>query len=211
MIDIFDSLLTKNSLNTLLFYDPYAKLCFVSTITSFFKKTIYIDFDTTFTAYANSGFILNYSPKSVFVFTPDEGELEFLLKTIILNISTTSLIIIDSLNSFYNLYYKKIDSNYFKGIGNVQHIISNFLMLLLKHCKSHVPILVTSMLRYKNKENWIILPSNRRFIHKKSDVIFYVEMVDEGSLCINISLHPFLDSKKIVIKNNAMSFNSKPL
>ncbi|MFB5599467.1 MAG: hypothetical protein ACE5SW_04485 [Nitrososphaeraceae archaeon] len=207
MSDFFDTLFTKNSLNTLLFYDPYAKLCFSSTLTTFFKKTIYIDFDTTFTAYANAGFILNYSPKSVLIFTPDEGEMEFLLQKIILNLANTSLIIIDSINSFYNLYYKKIDPNYFKGIASVQHILSNFLMLLLKHCKSlNIPILVTSMMRYKNKEIWVRMPSNRRFIQKKSGVIFSVEMLDESNLWVSISLHPFLGSKKVVMKTHGISF-----
>jgi hypothetical protein len=209
LINIFDNLLIKGSLNTLLFYDPYAKLCFASTLTSLFKKTIYIDFDTTFTAYANSGFILKDPNKSVLVFTPDEGEFEFLLQKIILNVTDTSLIIIDSLNSFYNLYYKKIDSNYFKGISSVQHILSNFLMLLLKYCNSlNIPILVTSMMRYKNKENWVRMPSNRRFLQKKSDVIFYVEMLDEDNICINISVHPFLDVKKVIVKNHVISFKS---
>lgn len=206
MDNVFDNFLTDNGLNTLLFYNPYPKLCFTSMITSFFKKTIYLDLDTTFTAYANSGFILNYSPKTILLVTPDEGELEFLLDQIISNSTRSSLIIIDSLNSFYNLYYKKIDWNYFKGISNVQHILSNFLMLLLKHCNSiKIPILVTSMMRYKKKENWVKLPANRRFLQKKSDVVFYVEMFNENDVSVDILVHPFLSTKKLVVKNHEIS------
>lgn len=175
-------------------------------MTSFFKKTIYLDLDTTFTAYANSGFVLNYSPKTILLVTPDEGELESLLDRIISKSTTSSLIIIDSLNSFYNLYYKEIDWNYFKGISNVQHILSNFLMLLLKHCNSiKIPILVTSMMRYKKKENWVRLPANRRFLQKKSDVVFYVDMFNENDLSIDILVHHFLSTKKLVVKNHEIS------
>ena len=206
MDNIVDNFLIDNSLNTLLFSDPYAKLCFTSIMTSCFKKTIYLDLDTTFTAYANSGFIRNYTPKTIILVTPKEGELEFILDRIISNSITSSLIIIDSLNSFYNQYYKKIDKDYFKGISNVQHILSNFLMLLMKHCISiKIPILVTSMMRYKKKENWVRLPANRRFLQKKSDVIFYVDIFNENDLRVDIFAHPFLSTKNFVVKNHEIS------
>ena len=57
MHNILCDLLTIGGLNTLLFYNPYAKLCFTSTITSYFKKTTYLDFDTTYTAYTKSNLI----------------------------------------------------------------------------------------------------------------------------------------------------------
>ena len=59
--NIVSNLLTIDGLNTLLFYNPYAKLCFTSTITSYFRTTTYLDFDTTYTAYIRSKLINNYS------------------------------------------------------------------------------------------------------------------------------------------------------
>lgn len=154
MHKILCDLLTTSGLNTLLFYNPYAKLCFTSTITSYFRKTTYLDFDTTYTAYTKSDLIKNYVLNDISLFTPNEGELESLITKIVSNISNSSLLIIDSLNSFYNLYYKKIDMESLKGISTIQHTLSNFLMILLKFCQSlRIPILVTNMMRYGKRRN----------------------------------------------------------
>ncbi|HET9806558.1 MAG TPA: hypothetical protein VFP49_06600, partial [Nitrososphaeraceae archaeon] len=172
MHNIISNLLTIGGLNTLLFYNPYAKLCFTSTITSYFRKTTYLDLDTTYTAYIRSNLIKNYSLNDIYLFTPSEGELESSINKILSDISNSSLLIIDSLNSFYNLYYKKIDMESLKGISNIQHTLSNFLMILLKLCQSlRIPILVTSMIRYRKKKEWIKTFTNKRLLQNKSTVI----------------------------------------
>jgi len=61
------------------------------------------------------------------------------------------------------------------------------------------------MMRYKKKENWVKLPANRRFLQKKSDVVFYVEMFNENDLSVDILVHPFLSTKKLVVKNHEIS------
>jgi hypothetical protein len=79
-------------------------------------------------------------------------------------------------------------------------------MLLLKHCKSiKIPILVTSMMRYKKKESWVRLPANRRFLQEKSDVVFYVDMFNKNDLSVDILVHPFLSTKKSIVKNHEIS------
>ena len=193
MHNIISSILNVNGLNTLLFYNPYAKLCFTSTITSYFKKTTYLDFDTTYTAYVRSNLIKNYTLNNISLFTPSEGELELLINKILYSISNSSLLIIDSLNSFYNLYYKKIDIESLKGISNIQHTLSNFVMILLKLCQSlSIPILVTSMIRYRKKKEWIKTFTNRRLLQNKSAVFLFVEMQSNNMIFLDIITHPTL-------------------
>ena len=201
--NIISNLLTIGGLNTLLFYNPYAKLCFTSTITSYFRKTTYLDFDTTYTAYIRSKLIKNYTLNDVSLFTPCEGELELSINKILSNISNSSLLIIDSLNSFYNLYYKKIDMESLKGISNVQHTLSNFLMILLKLCQSlRIPILVTSMIRYRKKKEWIKTFTNKRLLQNKSTVILFVEMQNKNIFFLDIINHPTLLPTTLTLDNN---------
>jgi hypothetical protein len=201
--NILCDLLTIGGLNTLLFYNPYAKLCFTSTITSYFRKTTYLDFDTTYTAYTKSNLIKNYPLNNISLFTPNEGELESLITNIVSNISNSSLLIIDSLNSFYNLYYHKIDMESLKGISTIQHTLSNFLMILLKFCQSlRVPILVTNMERYRKKEEWIKTPTNKRFLQKKSAVILFVELLSQNMFFLDIITHPTLLPTTLTLNNH---------
>ncbi|MDF2738208.1 MAG: hypothetical protein K0S93_2068 [Nitrososphaeraceae archaeon] len=203
LYNIISNLLAIDGLNTLLFYNPYAKLCFTSTITSYFRKTTYLDFDTTYTAYIRSKLIKNYTLNDVSLFTPCEGELELSINKILSNISNSSLLIIDSLNSFYNLYYKKIDMESLKGISNIQHTLSNFLMILLKLCQSlRIPILVTSMIRYRKKKEWIKTFTNKRLLQNKSTVILFVEMQNNNIFFLDIITHPTLLPTTLTLDNN---------
>jgi len=201
--NIISNLLNVDGLNTLLFYNPYAKLCFTSTITSYFNKTTYLDFDTTYTAYARSNLIKNYTFNNISLFTPSEGELELSINKILYSISNSSLLIIDSLNSFYNLYYKKIDIQSLKGISNIQHTLSNFVMILLKLCQSlSIPILVTSMIRYRKKKEWIKTFTNRRLLQNKSTVILFVEMQSNNMIFLDIITHPTLLPTTLTLDSN---------
>src|ERR671919_2079314 len=69
-------LLSTDGLNTLTFSDPYARLCFTTMITRALtnsefsnqnkarKRVLYIDTDTTFTAYLTAGLILKNNQTS---------------------------------------------------------------------------------------------------------------------------------------------------
>src|ERR671934_1016298 len=149
----YNDILNAYGLNTLTFNDPYAKLCFTSMLASKYQKIIYIDLDTTFTAYVTAGLLLKdmkNADKAIKIYLPTEGRFESILMDVIDSMSGSSIIIFDSVNSFYNMYYKKIDIHSGHGISNLNHLLSIFLMLLLKYGKYlNIPILVTSMIRYK--------------------------------------------------------------
>jgi hypothetical protein len=203
-----NDIMSADGLNTLTFTDPYAKLCFTSMLASKYQKIIYIDLDTTFTAYVTAGLLLrdmNNADGAIKIYLPSEGRFESILLDIIDSMSCSSIIIFDSVNSFYNMYYKKIDIHSGHGISNLNHLLSIFLMLLLKYGKSlNIPILVTSMIRYKKDNTWVQSPASKRLLQKKSIVKLNVSIINERDLSVQIITHPLLDSKTIIFQNQGV-------
>ena len=204
----YDDIVSADGLNTLTFNDPYAKLCFTSMLASKYQKVIYIDLDTAFTAYVNAGLLLkNMSnpPDTIKIYLPSEGQFESLMMDIIDSLPDSSIVIFDSVNSFYNMYYKKIDIHSGHGISNLNHLLSIFLMLLLKHGKYlNIPILVTSMIRYKKDNKWVQSPASKRLLQKKSVVKLNVSIINERDLSVQIITHPLLNSKTIIFQNQGI-------
>ena len=204
----YDDIVSADGLNTLTFNDPYAKLCFTSMLASKYQKVIYIDLDAAFTAYVSAGLLLkNMSNPSdtIKIYLPSEGQFESLMMDIIDSLPDSSIVIFDSVNSFYNMYYKKIDIHSGHGISNLNHLLSIFLMLLLKHGKYlNIPILVTSMIRYKKDNKWVQSPASKRLLQKKSIVKLNVSIINENDLSVQIITHPLLNSKTIIFQNQGI-------
>ena len=209
----YNDIFSTKGLNSLTYNDPYAKLCFTSMISSWCqKKVIYIDLDTMFAAYAKADLILllknkKYISKTINIYLPTEDRFESILKDVIEDMYDSSIVIFDSINNFYNMYYKKIDIESGRGFSNINHLLSIFLMLLLKHgAHLNVPILATSMIRYKKYTEWIQSPTSKRLLHKKSIVKLNVEMMNEDDLSLEIISHPTRPSEKIIFQKLGVKF-----
>jgi hypothetical protein len=263
------------------------------------KRIIYIDTDTTFTAYLLAGFILkndynletkhvsqkrhnndalrgqNYSHnneyplnkikieneryqdcvvdnKNIQIFLPSGGHFESTLGDVISSIHEASIVIFDSLNSFYNLYplayaetsqpesrderYRepqiselmaeplleerkiggRLDLESLRdhklgktaySIGRLNHLLSIYVMLLVKHGVTlNVPVLVTSMVRYKKVSEglWVKAPTCGRLLHQKSYVKMSVEMSNEYDISVNLLRHPSLGQQTVVFPNTGL-------
>ena len=203
-----NDIVSADGLNTIIFNDPYAKLCFTSMLASKYQKIIYIDLDTVFTAYVSAGLLLknmNNADNTIKIYLPSEGRFEPLMMDIIDSMPGSSIVIFDSVNSFYNMYYKKIDVHSGHGISNLNHLLSIFLMLLLKYGKIlNIPILVTSMIRYKKDNTWVQSPASKRLLQKKSIVKLNVSIINERDLSVQIITHPLLNSKTIIFQNQGI-------
>src|SRR5919199_4663133 len=202
-----NDIVSADGLNTIIFNDPYAKLCFTSMLASKYQKIIYIDLDTVFTAYVSAGLLLknmNNADNTIKIYLPSEGRFEPLMMDIIDSMPGSSIVIFDSVNSFYNMYYKKIDIHSGHGISNLNHLLSIFLMLLLKHGISlNIPILATSMIRYKKKDGeWKMSLTSKRILQRKSIVNLNVEMINNDDLSVTILQHPTLTTPQTLIFNN---------
>lgn len=169
------SLLSARGLNTLLFSDPYAKLCFTASLASS-AKTLYIDLDTAFSAYLSAGMI----NANVDVYLPSEGRFMAMFQEALARVPRCSLVILDSINSFYSVYYDHYRKHERRAGGSINHLLSVLLMLLVRQGVTHgVPVLATSMLRFRKEGGWKQSPASRRLLQKKSACRLQVERADE--------------------------------
>ncbi len=222
---MISEILDNSGFNTLIYDDPYAKICLITSIilefqnnTEYQKKIAYIDLDAAFTSYAKAGLIPSieiekidddiYQSQSggLKIYLPSKDILDFIVVDLIKSMEEYSLIIFDSINSFYNLFYDKIvpSSNNSLKIGSLNQLLYFFLMLILKHTSYfNIPFLVTSMIRYKRKG---VVTSNR-LLNKKSSLNFYVKMKNINDLSVTILRHPKINQKNFIIKNKISSWS----
>ena len=183
--------LSRSGLNTLMFTDPYAKLCYTAHLTSQFDRVIYIDLDTTFTAYFNAGFM--HTNSIIDIYLPSEGRLAAMTKDVLESMGDSSLVIFDSVNSFYNLFPIR------QRMGSLNHLLSVLIMLLVRRgLDANVPVLATSMLRYRKDGGWVQSPASRRLLQRKSAVKLSVEW-HESNLALKIVQHESIEAGKIFV------------
>jgi len=218
-------MLDNGGFNTLIFDDSYAKICLIASIISEFQckndndnhhKVIYLDFDAAFTSYAKAGLIptmkiqkINdhfYQSESniLKIFLPTQDIFGIITTDIIKSMSECSLVIFDSINSFYNLFYDRlVPSQNNKNIGSLNQLLYFVLMIILKHTSVYnIPFLVTSMIRYRGKE---VVTSNR-LLSMKSSFNFYVRIKNLDDLSITVLRHPKLDHKDFIMKDKVLKW-----
>lgn len=218
-------MLDNGGFNTLIFDDSYAKICLIASIISEFQckndndnhhKVIYLDFDAAFTSYAKAGLIptmkiqkINdhfYQSESniLNIFLPTQDIFDIITTDIIKSISKSSLVIFDSINSFYNLFYDRlVPSQNNTNIGSLNQLLYFVLMIILKHTSDYnIPFLVTSMIRYRGKE---VVTSNR-LLSMKSSFNFYVKIRNLDDLSITVLKHPKLDHKNFIMKDKVLKW-----
>lgn len=222
---MISEMLDNGGFNTLIFDDSYAKICLIASIISEFQckndndnhhKVIYLDFDAAFTSYAKAGLIptmkiqkINdhfYQSESniLNIFLPTQDIFGNITTDIIKSISECSLVIFDSINSFYNLFYDRlVPSQNNTNIGSLNQLLYFVLMIILKHTSNYnIPFLVTSMIRYRGKE---VVTSNR-LLSMKSSFNFYVKIKNLDDLSITVLRHPKLDHKNFIMKDKVLKW-----
>ena len=151
---------TQNTTNMILYEDSFVKTAFFTKEISNWETPIfYFDFDLQFTGFVRAGSAP--TPKNLTLFYCQENDsLRKDLKSVIEKISNTkSLVIIDSLNGFFNLL---------EGKKDVGRLINSFLMLLAssaKHTKSTVLVGALSKLNDENK--FILYNTGRHVLENK--------------------------------------------
>jgi len=177
---------------------------------------VYIDLDTVFTAYVKAGLIPPltikkmepsiYTSDILRIYIPDEM-IELSILDSIKYIDEASIVIFDSITSFYSLFYNELesDTSVTREMGRINQLLLILLMLLLKNTSfSKIPLLLTSMIRYKRKGGWIGTPTGNRFLRSRSSVNLYVEMENERDLSINVLSHPTISPQKIIFRDKGI-------
>jgi len=133
----------KNPINLITYTDPYTKtLLMRELIAESNNKIIYLDFDLLFSGYINADIIKKSENLSLFQIQKQTFE-DIMHKTILEISSKKTIVIIDSINVFYNIFTERND---------VGRFVNTSIMLLTKFAKiSNSIILVNTFI--PNKEN----------------------------------------------------------
>ena len=153
------NILKQNATNMILYEDSFVKTAFFTKEISNWEIPIfYFDFDLQYTGFVRAG--ITSPPKNLTLLCPENGSLREDLKSVIEKISKKrSLVVIDSLNGFFN---------HLEGEKDIGRLINSFLMLLAssaKQAKSTVMIGVLSKLNDENK--WILYNTGRRILENE--------------------------------------------
>ena len=149
------NVLEQNTTNMIFYDDSFTK-------TSFFTKEIpnwevpifYLDFDLQYTGFVKSG--VTPEMKNLTLLHPENGSLHEGLKSVIAKISKEkSLIVIDSLNGFFNIL---------EGDKDLGRLVNSFLMLLVSAAKQTNSTVIVGILSKLNEDGWMMYNTGRSVI-----------------------------------------------
>ena len=152
---VIQNMLEQNTANMIFYEDSFVK-------TTFFTKEIpnweipifYFDFDLQYTGFMRSETIPQI--KNLTLLSPENGSLHENLKSVIGQISKKrSLIIIDSLNGFFNVL---------EGNKDVGRLVNSFLMLLITSARNTKSTVIVGILSKLNEENRQVLYNTGRSV-----------------------------------------------
>ena len=152
-------ILEQNTLNVIFYDDSFTKTTFfVKELSKWNIPIFYLDFDLLY-----SGFVKSRQtplPKNITLLCPNADNLRENLKSVIDKISKIkSLVIIDSLNGFFNLLEDRKDTG---------QIINSFIMLLVSSAKNANSIVVIgSLSKLINENEWVLYNTGRHIIENK--------------------------------------------
>ena len=183
------TMLEQDLINSVFYSDPFLKAGFISKLIQDTKlEVLYLDLDLLYSGYVVSGTIP--TEKNLTLFQPTTETLYKMIKEILVKASLSqTIIIVDSLNGLFNMLNRK------KNIGKTVMSIMMLLASIAKMTKSY--LVVTSMVRYKKEEGWILSPTGKRLIETKNSKKILLEHGKEG-----IVLNMPSDSCKLVIPSN---------
>jgi len=171
-----ENILEQNLLNIIYYENSFAKAKFLTkTIEKWDIPTFYLDFDLLYSGYANANMVPTL--KNVTLLWPNSENLRENLESVIEKISMTkSVVVIDSLNGFFNILED----------DDAGMLINSFIMMLASSAKNTKSIILVGSLSKLNEENEFVLHSSGRHVidNKHMKKIQLVE--SHGLLKINI-------------------------
>ena len=161
----------KKIQNTILCSEPFYKIEFLNKlINSVEDIVIIVDLDLLLTGYVNSGII--EKKDNITILNTDEENLKRNISEVVAQISLKkSLVIIDSLNGFYNILNDKYDSAKF---------INSCIMLLTSIAKkTDSTIIITSTARKNESDIWVTVPGGKKFLSIKESGFFLLKKIED--------------------------------
>ena len=171
-----ENILEQNLLNIIYYENSFAKAKFLTkTIEKWDIPTFYLDFDLLYSGYVKANMVPTL--KNITLLWPNSENLRENLESVIEKISMTkSVVVIDSLNGFFNILED----------DDAGMLINSFIMMLASSAKNTKSIILVGSLSKLNEENEFVLHSSGRHVidNKHMEKIQLVE--SNGLLKINI-------------------------
>ena len=170
------NILEQNIINIIYYENSFAKTKFLTkTIEKWDIPTFYLDFDLLYSGYVKANMVPTL--KNITLLWPNSENLRENLESVIEKISMTrSVVVIDSLNGFFNILED----------DDAGMLINSFIMMLASSAKNTKSIILVGSLSKLNEENEFVLYSSGRHVidNKHMEKIQLVE--SNGLLKINI-------------------------
>ena len=165
-----ENILEQNLLNIIYYENSFAKAKFLTkTIEKWDIPTFYLDFDLLYSGYVKANMVPTL--KNVTLLWPNSENLRENLESVIEKISMTkSVVVIDSLNGFFNILED----------DDAGMLINSFIMMLASSAKNTKSIILVGSLSKLNEENEFVLHSSGRHVidNKHMEKIQLVESND---------------------------------
>jgi len=181
-------ILEQNTLNMIFYENSFTKTTFfVKILPKWNIPTFYLDFDLLYSGFVKSG----QTPlsKNTTLLCPNADNLHENLRSIIDKISKIkSLVIIDSLNGFFNLLEDRKDTG---------QIINSLIMLLVSSAKNANSIVVIgSLSKLINENEWVLYNTGRHVIENK--YMTKIQLTESGGNTVVKSLKPDKSKNTII-------------
>ncbi len=179
-----ESILEQNLINIIYYENSFAKAKFLTkTIEKWDIPTFYLDFDLLYSGYVKANMVPTL--KNITLLWPNSENLRENLESVIEKISMTkSVVVIDSLNGFFNTLED----------DDAGMLINSFIMMLASSAKNTKSIILVGSLSKLNDENEFVLYSSGRHVidnkHMKK-----IQLVESNSL-LKINILNFDNSTK---------------
>jgi len=159
-------IIEENEFSSIMHDEPFTKALFFEKIIHYtIEPIIYLDFDLLYSGFITAKILPERENVCVYRLTYD-NLLESLVSIQSKISSKKCLVIIDSLNGFFNLFDEK----------DIGRLINAYIMLLgcvARTTKSR--ILFASMARLKDGQDWVLTPSGRHVLDSESIVKIHLK------------------------------------
>lgn len=159
--------------NMILCSEPFLKAEILNElIDSITYPVIFLDFDLLYSGYVVSELIKKN--ERVEIYRPSKIDLKKIISEIANKISSEKfLVIIDSLNGFYNIFDEKESGRF----------INASLMLLSSISRENgSSVIITAITRKNDGGEWILSPGGRHIIDSKKSGLFHLKRIDKSMI-----------------------------
>lgn len=182
VVERMQQMIFSQSLNSISFDEAITKTYFFHKLVSTIEvPSIYLDFDLLYSGYIASQILPQ--PENLRLYQPTEKTWNSLLVQILDEVSREQyVVIIDSLNGFYNMIPNDKDAG---------RLINSFIVLLASvGQKTKSAVLVGSLSKFRKEEGWVLLAIGRHVIEinkmnrlalQRQDSEFYLTLFDQNN------------------------------